>query len=970
VPVKRGKLAHVYSNLNTHGAFHYGDGDLFVSNTSADPGAGFITGFTFTEAPNADTVIGSVAGPDGTRQIMVMVPAVTKDGDPINLRKLTPVVETAEGASITSPLPSEAPAPGEPYRYDSMDFSGPVVWTAQSKNGTVQKYTVVVSVAPDNSPEKRITNFSFKERPNAVVNIDDGGTDDGKGNITDGTIEVIVPYGTLTVYPSYILTPIVTILGKDVVYDPEGTPARPDGSTPIAFSPDRTFRVYAGNGTYRDYAVTVSESGNTEAEITKFVIDGFPDRPGVIGEVQQDNSSPITVTLPYGVPLTNLKPLVQYEGKTLTPASGELRNFSVPADYTVRAANDINFRKYRVTITNDPPETDAGIFDFVIVNVPRAKVVIGTKPRQDGKIPIVVQVPYATSPLTAPGDGSKTDLTKLIPKITLSSENSVFIDEAGNPISPPNGTSDVIPFGNQDDYQEAVYRIKAQNGKIQNYVVVVARDVQYYYVKATGNDNDPDQYNGASESTAFKTLANAVYQAVKHNVDHIFVTGTLNNTSEDGAWEDTSGTTAGTDGTFRPNGALSVAGGDSVFNLKGSGMDGSKPWRITITGVSNAVLQGVSGKRVLSVTGGADLVFENITISGGSTGADGGGVYISGSSKVKFSNCTITGNTAKSGGGVFIEDSDAANDSAVTLMGGTISNNTATGSVTAPENMSGGGGVYIKGNANFWLSSGTISNNTAGNGAGGGVLVNGNSGHDPDGAGSPHEDGFLMSGGSISGNKAPKGVYPHGGGGVYVVSGAFEMQGGEITGNTTNRQGGGVFVHWGGADYQPRFTASGNSTITGNTGVGSSAAICNRGNTEMLGNAQADKVYIWNYDPDPGENTKSQRFTMAQNARAGGVVLAYSAIYKNFITIANTVNGTDRIAVIDLEGHLTSGKLSGTITGDWLGEKLIEVSSNGEQPSDYIDRLPVGTFVGTATVSLSASYKIDVAGTSGILSKK
>jgi hypothetical protein len=970
-PVKRGKLAHVYSNVNTHGAFHYGGGDLLVFNTSADPGAGFITGFTFTEAPNADTVIGSVAGTDGTRQIMVMIPAKLNNDDDIDLRKLTPVVETAEGASITSPLPSEAPKPGEPYRYDSMDFSGPVVWTAQSKNGTVQKYTVVVSMAPDNSPEKRITNFSFKESPNAAVNIYDGNKDDGGGNITDGSIQVIVPYGTLPANSSDF-TPIVMIIGKEVFYDPLGTPARPDGSTSVDFSSDPIFRVYAGNGTYRDYKVTVKESPDTAAEITKFVIDGFPDRPGVIGDSQPDNFSPITVTLPYGVPLTNLKPLVQYEGKTLTPASGELRNFSLPVIYTVEADNPLIFRKYKVTVTTETADTDAGIFDFVITNVPTAKVVIGTKPRQDGKVPIVVQVPYAVPPLTAIADGSKTDLTKLIPKITLSSENSVFVDESGNEISPPNGTSDVIPFNNQGDYQEAVYRIKAQDGTIRDYVVVVARDVRYYYVKATGDDTDPDQYNGGSESTPFKTLAYAVYQAVEHRVDHIYVTGTLNDTSEGGAWEDTSTAMVENSGTFEQSGAP-VAGGGSVFNLKGSGMeDGSKPWRITITGVSNAVLQGVSGKRVLSVTGGADLVFEDITFTGGNTGADGGGVYVGGSGKVKFSNCTITGNTAKSGGGVFIEGSDAASDSVVTLMGGTISGNTAIGSATALDSMGGGGGVYIKGNALFWLSSGTIVNNTASHGAGGGVLVNGNPSHDPDGAGpeTSHEDGFLMSSGSISGNKAPGGIYPHGGGGVYVAMGAFEMLGGEITGNTTNRQGGGVFIHWGNDNYQPHFTASGFSSVTGNTGVGSSAAICNRGITAMAGNAQADKIYVWNYDRDPGENTLPQSFTLAQNARASGIVLAYSAEKNNFITIAGTgVTGKDRIAIIDLEGRLTNGKLSGTIDSEWLDKKVIEVSS-GEPLTDYIDRLPLGTFVGTATSSISASYKIEVDGTNGFLKKK
>jgi hypothetical protein len=66
---------------------------------------------------------------------------------------------------------------------------------------------------------------------------------------------------------------------------------------------------------------------------------------------------------------------------------------------------------------------------------------------------------------------------------------------------------------------------------------------------------------------------------------------------------------------------------------------------------------------------------------------------------------------------------------------------------------------------------------------------------------------------------------------------------------------------------------------------------------------------------------------------------------------------------------LTNGKLSGTIDSEWLDKKVIEVSS-GEPLTGYIDRLPLGTFVGTATSSISASYKIEVDGTTGFLKKK
>ncbi|MDR2079995.1 MAG: hypothetical protein LBP74_09775, partial [Treponema sp.] len=714
------------------------------------------------------------------------------------------------------------------------------------------------------------------------------------------------------------------------------------------------FRVYAGNETYREYAVTVKAALNTAAKITKFVIDGFPDREGISGSPQGDYY-PITVTLPYGTALTNLKPLIQYEGKTLSPGSGVVRNFSLPVEYIVHAEDyDANAgtghsARYKVTVKNDAADSIRGIFDFVITNYPNCRVAIGQNPRGDGKIPIVIQVPHALT---------TTDLLNMIPEITLASPTS-RIDHY---TAPRNTTP--IPFSDQGNPQEAVYTVTAQDSSTQDYVVLIHRDVQYYYVKGSGSDVDPDTDNGGSETAPFKTLAHAVYQASRHaDINHIFVIGELNNSTEAGAWEQATASDSG----FQPSGGDA----ESVFNLIGTtDNDSDSPdyktavKTITITGVgSNAVLRGTTDKRVISITGGARLVFENITITGGNSSGNGGGVYISGNSNVKFSSCSITGNTAKLGGGVYIEDSNIDYDSEFTLMGGTISGNTATGSATALDTMGGGGGVYIKGNALFWLSSGSVSDNTASHGAGGGVLVNGNPHHDPDG----HEDGFLMSGGSVSGNKAPNGIKPHGGGGVYVARGAFEMQGGEITGNSTNRQGGGVFVYWATSTTETaRFTASGNSSITGNAGVGSSAAICNRGITEMRGNAQADKIYVWN-----NESAVAQSFTLAENARAGGVVLAHSASNSNVITIASpsSITGNSRIAIIDLEGHLNnSDKLSGTIAGDWLGKKLLVVSSGS--PAIYIDRLPLGTFVGTATSNIAASYKISVSGSAGILVAK
>jgi hypothetical protein len=965
-PVSRTDIAHIFSNLTTPAAFVYGAGDLTVTGPGTDTGSGFITRFNFAETPGAVSVIGSNPGPDGTRLIMVMVPAAAV------LTHLTPVVECAAGAQITSPPPLYDPA--GTVSWPAGDYSRPTSWIAEGRNGVTQQYTVVVTEQA--AGEGFITAIAFEDVTVTSVVIDQA----------NRSITVEVPNGTLAAHSNYELKPVISFTGSQVtVVDPDylNDPAHDSPFTqgdPLEFIengiPARIFRVTGQNGETKAYTVMILEALSSDAEITRFFFDGYPDCPVTL---TQPSGSPyddgtIFVTLPYASNLSSLKPLITYKGK-IEPASGMEQNFNVPVKYIVTSEDRSVAKTYTVTVNTEAANTDTGIFDFVITNVPRAKVVIGTKPRADGKIPIVVSVPYATAPLITPtpDDGPKTDLKALIPKITLSSSDSKFVDSGGSDMSPPNGTTDIIPFGNSnDDYQEAVYRIKAQAGNIQDYVVVAARDVHYYYVKATGDDTDPDQYNGGSESIPFKTLAYAVYQAVKHNVDHIYVIGTLNDASEGGAWENTASTAMGGSGDFHQSGAPSVAGGPSVFNLNGAGRDGAAAWRLSITGVgSNAVLQGAAGKRVIAVTGGAHITFENITIRGGGGTAyeKGGGMYIGGGSTVIWKSGGITGNKALSGGGVYVDDGE------FDLITGSVSGNTAAGNAVARSDfenntigtasIQGGGGVYVNGDSILWLFNGEIANNTT-SGSGGGVLVNASViPNNPALDTTPHN--FLMSGGSVNGNTSTGAVWPHGGGGVFVAKGVFEMLNGNIMSNKSTRQGGGVFV-W----SRALFYMDGDSSVTGNSGVGSSKAICSRGITTMRGKAQADKVYVWNYAKGSWNNGFGDEFTLMEGARVSGLVLAFAddpQDNRNYLNILQSdrsgqffTGGTDPITTIDLESRLNANgsfSTAATISGDWEGKYLIKNGGN-VVPPDVIKRFPLGSFTsGNPSASLSASYKLD-----------
>jgi hypothetical protein len=858
-PVSRTDIAHVFSNLITPAAFFYGSGDLTVTSSGIDGGSGFITRFNFAQTPGAVSIVGSSAGPDGTRLIMVMVPPGT------NLTHLTPVVECAEGAFIASPPPLPDPGPDGKPMWDTGDYSRPTSWTAEGRNGVTQQYTVVVTEAAVG--DCLITDIAFWETSLVSAPAIDQ---------TAGTITVVVPSGTLAAHPDYELTPVFSYVGTEVKLANDTNPANdtPLSGNPVKFgtSASLNFRVYAQDG------------GTTKL-------------------------------------------------------------------YTVKIL--------------EGPNADTGIFDFVITNVPRAKVVIGTRPRADGKIPIIVSVPYATSPLT--DDKSRTDLMKLIPRITLSSSTS-SVDPVAD-----GSASHYIPFGNQNDYKEAVYKVTAQYGNTQDYVVIVARDVPYYYVSASGNDRDPDYYNG-SEQAPFKTLAYAVYQAVSHNVDHIYVIGTLNDASEGGAWEDTSATTMGNIGTFQPSGASPVAGGNSVFNLNGTGVDGTSPWPIYITGIgSNAILQGASGKRVLSVTGGARIIFDNITIQGGGgtvyTG-NGGGIYAGGGSHITWKSGVISDSRAKSGGGVYVDNSE------FDFMTGSIRNNTSAGSVTPTgftQNspslvIDGGGGVYVNGDGQLWLANGEIVNNTA-SGSGGGVLVNGSVvPNNPTDDTMPHN--FIMSGGSVNGNGSSGAVWPHGGGGVFVAKGSFEMMNGRITNNTSRRQGGGVFI-W----SKALFYMDGDSSVTANSGVGSAKAICTRGITILRGRAQADKSYIWNYAKGSWNKGVGDEFTLMEGARVSELALAFAddpQDNRNYINIVLSDRdsqffsaGTDPITTVDLESHLNANgsfSTTATISGDWLGKYLIKNGGN-VIPQAVVQRFPLGSFTyGSGSPSVSASFRLDTTG--------
>jgi len=223
-------------------------------------------------------------------------------------------------------------------------------------------------------------------------------------------------------------------------------------------------------------------------------------------------------------------------------------------------------------------------------------------------------------------------------------------------------------------------------------------------------------------------------------------------------------------------------------------------------------------------TGGAKRVYGGVITGGKGKSADinklGGGIYVEGS--LTLSGGTIAGNTADYGGGVRVDEG-----ATFIMTGGAISYNTASqdagglcvyaaakielnGGYISDNTAENGGGIYLednRGSTNVYIINGvTVSRNSATKGGGiytdksnisllsgiiGGSEVNKNSvkGMNSRGGGVYISGGsFTMEGGAVSYNAAESQ-----GGGVYA-SGTFTMKGGTISYNIVNRDGGGVYL--------------------------------------------------------------------------------------------------------------------------------------------------------------------------------
>jgi CSLREA domain-containing protein len=213
-------------------------------------------------------------------------------------------------------------------------------------------------------------------------------------------------------------------------------------------------------------------------------------------------------------------------------------------------------------------------------------------------------------------------------------------------------------------------------------------------------------------------------------------------------------------------------------------------------GANLLTISGNNISRVISVTGGANLTINNITVTGGNSlsalnSGRGGGIYNIGST-LTINNSVISDNSALGclGGGIFNN-----NGSTLTINSSIVRGNKADGKFCS------GGGIY-NGNATLNIDKSTINGNSAE--SGGGVFVSagtanitnstvsGNTAKVNGGGINNNGTGTLnLSNSTVSNNSIVSNISdPNGGGGISNVGTAVNLTNVTISNNSAAYAGG------------------------------------------------------------------------------------------------------------------------------------------------------------------------------------
>jgi hypothetical protein len=174
----------------------------------------------------------------------------------------------------------------------------------------------------------------------------------------------------------------------------------PSPETNLNFSEPATYTVTAEDGSTREYAVSIIQKNGVSVGDEEKIITGFYFRePLVQGIIDQVNHT-IALTVPAGTDLRTLRPEIYYKGVSVSPISGQPKDFTGadanPVTYTVRPKNgaSLPYKVYVFTAPEQPKVSFSG-------DASGAKVDVGTGSGTDsGNYTVIVEFPtYIENPV-------------------------------------------------------------------------------------------------------------------------------------------------------------------------------------------------------------------------------------------------------------------------------------------------------------------------------------------------------------------------------------------------------------------------------------------------------------------------------------------------------------------------------------------------------------------------------------------
>jgi hypothetical protein len=400
-----------------------------VTVTRKKSNAKDISAFSFSGVSNTSAVISAQPTAAGKYPIVVTVPSST------SLSSLTPVI-TYTGDSIAGPDAwSNTAGPGTvtaAAKNFSTSDTAPVEYTVTAQDSSTKIYAVTVREAESTDEDIEITGFYFTE-PLAVGKINDGAN----------LITVTAPSGT----GLGSLTPSVYFTGMTL---------SPPSGTANNFTGPAAYTITGVTGKTRTYTVVVNPTPSGSKDITRFKLSGVVNTNLIIGGVPDpDGTYPISVEVPSGTDITNLRAEITHTGVSVSPEGESPGNFSNPRTYTV-TAEDGTAKFYKVTV--HAGNSGAIITSFIFDQVPLSG---------GESVRVVASI-----------DQNGKTISAAVPSTALISSLQPAITYIGKSITGPGGESTANPFTESTGRNFTglvTYTVKAQNDTTVPYTVTVTK---------------------------------------------------------------------------------------------------------------------------------------------------------------------------------------------------------------------------------------------------------------------------------------------------------------------------------------------------------------------------------------------------------------------------------------------------------------------------------------------------------------